>query len=181
MNKHRVSDSTAPAQTARRAVGDSRPQHAHALEALLAALLGLLALLVRATPGSALACALLGQATALLRAWLRPRARAATPEQHARALRTLRLLHAAPPFRLPKPSFRASRAARRRAAECWRMLVNPPRRRASFARPASARPLPRHTRPRMPRLHPQPRARPPPSPKHPPTPIAFVCPINAML
>lgn len=158
MNIYR--DSTAaPAQSAQRAAGESRPE-SHALDAILSALALLLAALLGAPPGSTFARAIAAQAVALLRAWLRPRARATTPEQHARALRHLRVLHTAHALRMPQ--FRPSRAARRRAAECWRMLINPPRRRATFPRPHSARALPQCTLPRTPRLHPPSHARPPP-------------------
>lgn len=158
MNKHRAS-TTAPAGPALVAAEESRPE-SHPLDAVLAALALLLATLLGATPGTAFARAIAAQALTLLRAWLRPRARATTPEQHARALRHLRALHTAHP--LPTPQFRPSRAARRRAAECWRMLINPPRRRATFPRPHSARALPHRALPHTPRLHPPSHARPPP-------------------
>ncbi len=102
-------------------------------ESLLASLLMLLvALLGRAA---------LPRCLALLRSIFgplgRPRARAATPAQHRRALRQLRTLPPRLLYVRARP-YRASRAARRRIAECWRMLINPPRRRPSFARPQSA-------------------------------------------
>ncbi|MCX7376908.1 MAG: hypothetical protein NTY94_09230 [Alphaproteobacteria bacterium] len=158
MNIYR--DSTAaPAQPALVAVEESRPD-SHAVDAILSALALLLAALLGAAPGSTFARAIAAQALTLLRAWLRPRARAATPEQHARALRHLRVLHTAHPLRMPQ--FRPSRAARRRAAECWRILINPPRRRATFARPHSARALPHQALPRTPPPPPPP----PPPPAH---------------
>jgi hypothetical protein len=170
MNKNRAS-STAPARTALGAAGESRP-----LDAAVAALILLLGLLFRATPGSALACGLLAQFAALLRAWFPTGPRAATPEQHARALRDLRRLHARHILPDRTPRVRPSSAARRRLAECWRMLINPPRRRASFARPTSSRPHPRHALARAP----HPRARPPPA-KITPDRVAFACPNNITL
>jgi hypothetical protein len=150
-------DSTAaPARPALVATGESRPVESHPLDALLAALFLLLGLLLRVTPGTRAARAIAARAVALLRAWFHPRARAATPEQHARALRHLRRLHTAHPLRTP--GFRATRAARRRAARCWRLLVTPARRRPTHPRPVSA---PSH--PHQARAHPpHPRARPPP-------------------
>ena len=170
MNRNRAS-STAPARTALGAAGESRP-----LDAALATLALLLGLLFRATPGSALASAALAQLAALLRAWFPTGPRAATPEQHARALRDLRRLHAAHLLPHRTPRVRPSRAARRRMAECWRMLINPPRHHASFARPTSTRPHPRHALARAP----HPRARPPPA-KIIPNRVAFACPPNATL
>ncbi len=169
----------APASSARTAEGESRPHEA--VEAILAALALLLAALLGAPPGTAFARAVAAQAVACLRAWLRPRARAATPEQHARALRHLRAMNRVRHL-LPRrtPRIRPSRAARRRIAECFRMLVNPRRRRASFPRPTSARPHPGQA-PHAPR-HPHlaPRARPPPRIR-PPNAPAFACPYNATL
>jgi hypothetical protein len=149
MNKHPVS--TAPAAPAESRAGEVRPD-----ETLVASLLMLLlALLGRAA---------LPRCLMLLRRALgplgRPRARAATPAQHRRALRDLRALrpvHALPPRLNP---FRPSRRARRRAAECWRMLIAPPRRHATHPRPASAR-RPSATAPRPFRQPPHARAGPP--------------------
>ncbi len=124
MNKN-LASSTAPARTALGAAGESRP-----LDAAVAALVLLLGLLFRATPGSALACALLAQFAALLRAWFPTGPRAATPEQHARALRDLRRLHAR--HILPHPP--------------------PPRPRARPAPPRPAASRKNHPRPRRIRL-----------------------------
>lgn len=136
MNTH--PDSTAPAAPAERRAGDVRPEHAP----VAALLMLLLALLGRAA---------LPRCLVLLRrvfgALGRPRARAATPAQHRRALRQLRALPPRALYVRAHP-FRASRAARRRMAACFRMLVMPPRRRPAFARPADAqhpRPVARHT------------------------------------
>ncbi len=150
----------APARPARKAAGNARPDSA-AVDAFLAALAFLLA--------------------TLLRAWARPRAGAATPAQHRRALRDLRALrpvHALPARQNP---FRPSRQARRRAAECWRMLTAPPRRHATFPRPTSTRRTVA-ARPRLFRQPPPARAGPraPPASSLPPAspPHAFIVPIS---
>jgi hypothetical protein len=137
MNRNPAS-STAPAKPARGGAGVVRP-----VESFIVALLCLLA--------------------ALFPGWGRPRARAATPEQHRRALRQLRALGISHPLPARAHPFRPSRRARRRAAACWRLLISRPRRRATHPRPASSR-RPSLARPPLFRRLPHARAGPSPPP-----------------
>lgn len=146
MNRNRAT--AAPAQPADGGAGELRPA-----PAILAALLCLLATLL---PASLLPIV-------LRRAWGLPRARALTPAQHRRALGHLRALGAAQPLPARAHPFRAGRQARRRAAECWRLLIARPRRRAVHPRPLSAR-RPRAHPPRPHRQPPHARAGPGPPP-----------------